>query len=97
MSGVPTPHNDSLTQLPLFSNMLKVRSSDGREFWHLSGVPTPHNDTVTQLPLVQCKSYRTCSVCMATAIKQQIFQGAINTPKPPPLEAADSTDPLACF
>ena len=25
------------------------------------------------------------------------FKGAINTPKPPPLEAADSADPLACF
>ena len=76
--------------------MLRVGSFDvSREFRHLSGVPMPHNNTITQLPLAQCKSYRTCPVCVryGKGYKTTCFsKGAINTPKPPPLEAVDAAD-----
>ena len=49
----------------------------------------PHTDTVTQLPLAQCKSY----ISNGNGYKTASFsKGAINTPKPPSLEAANSTD-----
>ena len=40
-------HLTNLNLVTCFSNMLRVGSSDGREFRHSSRVPTPHIDTVT--------------------------------------------------
>ena len=56
-SGVPTVgssdirrefrHLTHFNSVTMFSNVLRIGSSDGRKFWHSSGLLTPHNFTVT--------------------------------------------------
>ena len=95
-----------LTHLNLVTIVFK--SAEGREFRSKFGVPTVESSSIhwefRRLTTLLQLNYRWRSVSHTGRVRYgngyktaSFSKGAINTPKPPPLEVANSADPLAHF